>query len=132
MKPNFYQGAVTLFMVGLFGYFVWPTLYAYEDINIRNDPMTVVTYDDRVLPSSTDEDVRIRTYRIYGVVERDLGMGRWIPYVRPPKCGERDLDFEMKPTPTPAPTPMSGENKPIFWPIVPVKIIVPCEVVPSR
>src|SRR5439155_734945 len=35
---------------------------------------------------NAEVDVRIRIHRISGLAEKDLGVGRWIPYVRSPKC----------------------------------------------
>jgi hypothetical protein len=86
MKPNFYQVAIIVFLAGLFGYFVWPTLYSYEDIKVRKRSNTSLPGLPGLFASAGDEDIRIRTHRISGTAEEDLGLGRWIPFVRPPEC----------------------------------------------
>lgn len=86
MKPNFYQVAIIVFLAGLFGYFVWPTLYSYEDIKVRNYPNKSMLGFAGLLSTAGDEDVRIRTHRINGTAEKDLGLGRWMPFVVPPEC----------------------------------------------
>ena len=99
MKLNFYQVAVIIFLVGLFGYFVWPTLYSYEDIKVVTSPAEFKSFTDRLISETTEttENVRNRTHRINGTADRDMGLGRWTPYVRPRKCGE-PAPFEAKPS----------------------------------
>jgi len=89
MRLNFYQVAIVIFLAGLFGYFVWPTLYTYEDINVRS-PSTSLS-GTRYF---SYEQLRIRVHRINGLADKDLGLNRWEPYVRVRKCNN---DWLAKP-----------------------------------
>ncbi len=91
MKLNFYQVAIVVLLAGLFGYFVWPTLYTYQDVTVRRSIRTL-----NGTPEFSYEQVRIREHRINGLAEKDLGLGRWGLYVRSPKCGRLSLEDMLK------------------------------------
>ncbi len=86
MKPNFYQVAVVILLAGLYGYFVWPTLYTYDDINVRTPSWKQGQDMLSDAPTFSYENMRIRMHRINGMIEKTSGRELWQPYVRVRKC----------------------------------------------